>query len=318
MTCQPNANTELVEVNCKTWRPQFYETCLICELRNPILLQGAEPAGPEPRQRRVLQLGLIHKDQVSSSTPKISQSATMSQQHPPITKKKPTPPLVKGYLVLYNLLSAAGWSYVLYLTLIHLWSPTVPASASIPSFIPTSLVPLYKRATSTFTAVGEPTFYVQSLAILEILHALLGFVRSPLTTTAMQVASRLYLVWYIAARFDSVSAFSFSASPYFRPSETLAYGERVQARASPFYGSMVLSWSVTEVIRYTFYASSLVGIEPRVLVWLRYTTFYVLYITGASSEAFVAFFYAPAAKARRGVGRRVARPCAVVLHLVAR
>ncbi|THH13840.1 hypothetical protein EW146_g6422, partial [Bondarzewia mesenterica] len=213
-----------------------------------------------------------------------------------ISPSSATPPLVKGYLVLYNLLSAAGWSYVLYLTLIHFLSPTVPASASIPSFIPTSLAPLYKRATSTFAAVGEPTFYVQSLAILEILHALLGFVRSPLTTTAMQVASRLYLVWYIAARFDSVSAFSFSASPYFRPSETLAYGERVQARASPFYGSMVLSWSVTEVIRYTFYASSLVGIEPRVLLWLRYTTFYVLYITGASSEAFVAFSTLPLRK----------------------
>ena len=50
---------------------------------------------------------------------------------------------------------------------------------------------------------------------------------------------------------------------------------------------MVLSWSITEVIRYVFYALSLLKIEPYPLLWLRYTTFWVLYLTGASSEAFL-------------------------------
>ncbi|ETW80499.1 hypothetical protein HETIRDRAFT_476130 [Heterobasidion irregulare TC 32-1] len=189
--------------------------------------------------------------------------------------KKSTPPLVKAYLVLYNLLSACGWSYILYLTLTHLVTPSSPppppsisTPAYIPPFVPQALVPLYTRATTASTAVGTPTLYVQSAALLEVLHVLLGFVRSPLGTTATQVASRLYLVWGIAPRFES-------------------------ARASPFFASMVLSWSVTEVIRYTFYAASLVGAEPRLLTWLRYTTFYVLYPTGAGSEAFVAFATLP-------------------------
>jgi Protein tyrosine phosphatase-like protein, PTPLA len=50
---------------------------------------------------------------------------------------------------------------------------------------------------------------------------------------------------------------------------------------------MVLSWALTEVIRYTFYAATLVGWEPAPLVWARYSTFFVLYPTGAGSEALV-------------------------------
>ncbi|KAI0283807.1 tyrosine phosphatase-like protein, partial [Russula brevipes] len=109
---------------------------------------------------------------------------------------------------------------------------------------------------------GRTTARVQSAAALEVLHVLLGLVRSPLSTTAVQVASRLFSVWGIAAGFPS-------------------------AQRSPFYASMVLSWALTEVIRYSFYAASLVGWSPRRLVWARYSTFFVLYPTGAGSEALV-------------------------------
>jgi len=56
---------------------------------------------------------------------------------------------------------------------------------------------------------------------------------------------------------------------------------------------MVIAWSSTEVIRYTFYAFNLVGMNPYVLLWLRYTTFYILYPVGASSEAFLTFATLP-------------------------
>ena len=48
---------------------------------------------------------------------------------------------------------------------------------------------------------------------------------------------------------------------------------------------MIFSWSITEAIRYAFYTFSLLGIEPYLLTYLRYTTFYVLYPLGAGSEA---------------------------------
>jgi very-long-chain (3R)-3-hydroxyacyl-CoA dehydratase len=56
---------------------------------------------------------------------------------------------------------------------------------------------------------------------------------------------------------------------------------------------MVLAWSLTEVIRYSFYATSLVSEVPYALLYLRYTTFFVLYPLGAGSEAFLIYSTLP-------------------------
>ena len=88
-----------------------------------------------------------------------------------------------------------------------------------------------------------------------------GLVRSPLLTTVMQVSSRLLLVWAVVNRYPSPTA------------------------SSPFYSSMLLAWSVTEVIRYSYFVWNLQGNGvPGVVTWLRYNTFYVLYPIGISSE----------------------------------
>ncbi|KAH6914156.1 protein tyrosine phosphatase [Coprinopsis sp. MPI-PUGE-AT-0042] len=207
------------------------------------------------------------------------------------TTKKSVPTPIKGYLVLYNTLSAIGWGYVLTLLIVHLFNldgrsnvkNTLPLVnillsriRSVVSFggyaysktrhlqasLPTPLQPIFARATTAYSRIGELTTFVQSFALLEVVHALLGWVRSPVTTTTMQVASRLFLVWGITTQFP-------------------------ETHANPIYASMVFAWSVTEVIRYTFYALNLLGINSSLLVWLRYTTFYVLYPLGASSEAFL-------------------------------
>ncbi|KAH9036752.1 PTPLA-domain-containing protein [Lactarius deliciosus] len=218
-----------------------------------------------------------------------------TQPHRDQRKKKGTPaPLIQAYLVAYNLLSAAGWSLVLYQTLAHLFGApqqppqhdsllaTIKASAAppfvwVPSLLPASLAPLYTRACTTYDAVGTTTARVQTAAALEVLHVLLGLVRSPLPTTAVQVASRLFSVWAIAARFPS-------------------------AQRSPFYASMVLSWALTEVVRYAFYAATLLGngSAPAPLTWARYSTFFVLYPTGAGSEALVNLATLPVSLARSG------------------
>ncbi|KAF9461293.1 tyrosine phosphatase-like protein [Collybia nuda] len=213
--------------------------------------------------------------------------------------KKATPALIKHYLVAFNIISALGWAYIFILIILHLLnldgkgSVTVAATsktasstlsrffsslsifrasggstAAIESRVPTVLQPLYRRSTTTFTRVGWPTAFVQSLALLEVLHVLLGWVRSPLQTTTMQVSSRLVLVWGITEQFANV-------------------------RSNPLYTSMVFAWSTTEIIRYSFYACNLLGYEPKILLYLRYTTFYVLYPLGASSEAFLIYATLP-------------------------
>ncbi|KAM5351425.1 hypothetical protein ACJ41O_004148 [Fusarium nematophilum] len=152
--------------------------------------------------------------------------------------KKQASPLNAGYLILYNFVSAVAWSVVL--------GRTVSLAALRgPEFV--------------YLGVGEWTKWTQTLAGMEVLHSLLGVVRAPFLTTAMQVSSRFLLVWAI------VDVFPFLAQ-------------------SPFYSSMLVAWSTTEIIRYSYFAFSLSGLQPKPLTWLRYNTFFVLYPLGISSE----------------------------------
>ncbi|KAH7888714.1 PTPLA-domain-containing protein [Phlebopus sp. FC_14] len=192
------------------------------------------------------------------------------------------------YLLAFNVVSAAGWAYVLFLTLDALatkntahplftrlasyfpsklpWTTNLYATNQLSTYL-SSLLSLY--VPSTYSAAWPALAPVQSLAVLEVLHVLLGLVRSPLPTTFIQVSSRLILVWAVVARF-----------PLTHP--------------NPFFTTMVLAWSLTEVPRYTYYALGLAGTQaPTWLTWLRYTTFYVLYPLGAGSEAILALSTIP-------------------------
>jgi very-long-chain (3R)-3-hydroxyacyl-CoA dehydratase len=91
----------------------------------------------------------------------------------------------------------------------------------------------------------------------------------------MQVASRLLLVWGI------VNNFPFLAK-------------------SAGYSSMLLAWSVTEVIRYSYFTLTLSGYSPAFISWLRYNTFFLLYPLGISSECWLIYkAIAPAKRLRQ-------------------
>jgi very-long-chain (3R)-3-hydroxyacyl-CoA dehydratase len=153
-----------------------------------------------------------------------------------------TPAGTKAYLIAYNLASAAGWSYVLYQTIQHLSGATAPPpalaseqtlaaasslltrvlawlhallpalvpapslAAEIHAQLPAELKTVWQRAGTLHAALGDTVAAVQTAAVLEVAHAALGIVRSPLVTTFMQVLSRLIAVWAIADRIEVVSA----------------------------------------------------------------------------------------------------------------
>lgn len=91
-----------------------------------------------------------------------------------------------------------------------------------------------------------------------------GFVRAPVSTTAMQVASRLLLVWAVVNSFPGLAT-------------------------SAAYSSMLVAWGVTEVIRYSYFVLSLSGYQPALITWLRYNAFFVLYPMGISSECWLIY-----------------------------
>lgn len=120
---------------------------------------------------------------------------------------------------------------------------------------------------------------VQCCAVVEIFNSAFGIVKSPIVTTTTQVFSRLLIVIGILQLLPN--------SP---------------ANTHWVYITLNLSWSITEIIRYAYYASNLANPSqvPHILTWLRYSTFWVLYPTGVSSE--LAMIYLSLDEARNVYG----------------
>lgn len=99
----------------------------------------------------------------------------------------------------------------------------------------------------------------QTAALLEVIHTIVGIVRSNPFMTAGQVMSRLFLTWGIL---------------WLVPESRDHVGVLL----------MMVAWCVTEVIRYCFYMMALVGDVYYFLQWARYTLFIVLYPLGVLGE----------------------------------
>lgn len=118
-----------------------------------------------------------------------------------------------------------------------------------------------------------PLKIAQTAAIVEVLHSAVGLVRSPVFITAIQVASRLWILWGIldlapAPRSQSLVLLSLPHLP----------------RIAISLVTLMLAWCTTEIVRYAFFALKEMGLEPYYIKWLRYTLFIVLYPLGVASE----------------------------------
>lgn len=91
-------------------------------------------------------------------------------------KEKKSSPISTFYLVLYNLVATAAWAYVMYITAVYVLT--------------------HKSPLGLLTVLDQPLKLAQTLAVMEIVHSIIGLVRSPFMTTTMQVFSRLFVVWF--------------------------------------------------------------------------------------------------------------------------
>merc|ERR1712131_43583 len=97
------------------------------------------------------------------------------------------------------------------------------------------------------------------MAILEILHPIVGLVKTSVITTMFQVSSRLFIIWGVL-------------------------GPVPRTQHSIGFILLLTAWSITEVLRYSYYAFNQLNMVPYFLTYLRYTLFIVLYPIGVTGE----------------------------------
>lgn len=152
-----------------------------------------------------------------------------------------------AYLIGYNTISALLWLSI---------------------FLRTALTSARDGLADTYPSVRALVLFAQTLAVLEILHAITGLVHAPVLTTFVQIGGRLTVLWVVIEKYRAAAA-----------------------APTPFYTFMVLAWSAADTIRYLYFATRLVGgHQYRTLIWLRYSAFYVLYPIGIGGEIGVVYY----------------------------
>lgn len=132
------------------------------------------------------------------------------------------------YLILYNLLQLVGWSIVFY------------------------------------TGRLDYIMIFQTIQLLEVLHCIIGFVKSSAFQTFMQILSRLIIVWLALV-------------PYPETHGTIGH-------------QMILwAWPIAETTRYLYYALNLMKLNLYIVTWARYTFFIILYPLGVSGELLILY-----------------------------
>ncbi|KAL4521508.1 hypothetical protein Ndes2437B_g07910 [Nannochloris sp. 'desiccata'] len=180
----------------------------------------------------------------------------------------------QAYLFTYNATLCCSWAYVLYLT----FKTSLADDGSLPAI---------------WKAVEFPLKIAQTAAVMEVIHAALGIVRSPVMVTATQVASRIWILWGIvdaAPQATTIRSLVLLPLPY--PFPRLALN----------LATLLTAWCLSEIIRYGFFAFKEAGLQPFFLLWLRYSAFIVLYPLGVASELSMVWLAIPALRANRYMG----------------
>ncbi|XP_040296904.1 very-long-chain (3R)-3-hydroxyacyl-CoA dehydratase 2 [Bufo bufo] len=110
-----------------------------------------------------------------------------------------------------------------------------------------------------YYSIERPLKFFQTGALLEIVHCAAGIVPSSVVLTAFQVSSRVFLAWAVTHSVREVQ----------NDDSVLLF---------------VVAWTITEIIRYSFYTFSLLNHLPYIIKWARYSLFIVLYPMGVVGE----------------------------------
>lgn len=103
----------------------------------------------------------------------------------------------------------------------------------------------------------------QTSAVLEIAHSLLGIVKTPVGTLFFQLLSRVCVLWIVI----DGALMKHEDTKYF-------FG----------FPMILFAWTITEIVRYSYYTNLLLDCVAYSLIWCRYSFFIVLYPLGVTGE----------------------------------
>ena len=152
------------------------------------------------------------------------------------------------YLFLYNFIQLCGWSFFFFRGVLNLINFN-------------SLQEMYSNTHIILECC-------QYGAFLEIIHAIIGIVKTSILSTSIQIIGRISIVLLLQ----------------FVPVE-ISYG----------YLIIFFAWSSIEIVRYSYYILNLIKKNfsnfniPYLLIWCRYTFFIVLYPIGSFGEMLIIY-----------------------------
>lgn len=167
-----------------------------------------------------------------------------------------------SYLLIFNLFQFMGYSIILATTLLHFYHTRSATEKDDPT---TTATP---TTATLFSILGPKMMVCQSLAVLEIFHSLLKWVKSPPLPSIIQVSGRGVIMFLL-----------------------LLPEERLHDKQVVYY--LFAAWSAVEVIRYPYYILSLLECEVGVVTWLRYSVWIPLYPLGCLFEGLVMILSLP-------------------------
>ncbi|XP_051134567.1 uncharacterized protein LOC127253834 [Andrographis paniculata] len=130
-----------------------------------------------------------------------------------------------------------------------------------------------KSVNGAYSSSGGIICFVQSLAFMEVIHGATGIVSSGALLPFLQWSGRTHYVLAIVRGIPEI-------------------------QQSPSVFITFLSWSLSEIIRYSFYALNCMGTSPKWITFIRYNAFIVLYPIGLSGEMWLMYKALPIVKDR--------------------
>ncbi|KAF6037366.1 PTPLAD1 [Bugula neritina] len=163
------------------------------------------------------------------------------------TQDKAIEDIKKNYLFSYSLFHVIAYSFILVKVIIGIFTT---------------------EDYNAFEDVGTVLIIAQLFSFLEVVHPILGLVKSSFVSPLIQTCGRNFILLVVI-------------------------WNEPRIHGSSFVSYLVLFWSLADVIRHPFYMLTSMGLSLNFLTWLRYTMWIPLYPLGTGCEWMVVWLSIP-------------------------